>query len=185
MKKDARVPTAAPSSARTARQTLVVLGILTLLGGCSSIKVSDLNVFRPPETLHGNRVDAYRLEELVPGTSTQADVTALIGSPTIKATFDPNTWLYLSEVTKVRIAQTPGVDNQAVVALSFDDRGMLRDIKKLDTADALPVTVVAGATVSPGTSASFMQQLFGNIGRFNATGAPAPTAGGGSPIGGL
>jgi outer membrane protein assembly factor BamE (lipoprotein component of BamABCDE complex) len=164
---------------------LAMLGILTLLGGCSSVNLSSINVFRAPETLHGNRVDAYRLEELVPGTSTQADVTALIGSPTAKATFDPNMWLYISEVTQTRIARTPGVANQAVVALSFDDRGVLRDIKKLDQADALPVTVVAGATVSPGTSASFMQQLFGNIGKFNAGGAPAPAAGGGAPVGGL
>ena len=181
MNEDARVPTAATSSARIARQTLMVLGILTLLGGCSAF-----GVFSAPQTLHGNRVDQYRLAELVPGTSTQADVTALIGSPTLKATFDPNTWLYLSEVTHTRIARTPGVDDQSVVALSFDDRGVLRDVKKLAQADALPVTVVAGATPSPGTSASFMQQLFGNIGRFNA-GAPAQSGGGGAPapLGGL
>jgi len=175
MNEDARVPAAATSSVRIARPTLVLVGVLTLLGGCST-----WNVFRAPETLHGNRVDQYRLAELVPGTSTQADVTALIGSPTAKATFDTNTWLYLSEVTQTRIAQTPGVDNQSVVALSFDDRGVLRDIRKLGQADALPATVVAGATPSPGTSASFMQQLFGNIGRFNPV-APAAGGGGGAP----
>jgi outer membrane protein assembly factor BamE (lipoprotein component of BamABCDE complex) len=181
MNEDPRVPTAATSSARIARHMLVVLGILTLLGGCSGI-----GIFRAPETLHGNRVDQYRLAELVPGTSTQTDVTALVGSPTAKASFDSNTWLYLSEVTQTRIARTPGVDEQAVVALTFDDGGVLRDIRKLDQADALPVTVVAGATPSPGTSASFMQQLFGNIGRFNA-GVPAAGGGGGAPapLGGL
>jgi outer membrane protein assembly factor BamE (lipoprotein component of BamABCDE complex) len=150
---------------------LVALGALTLLGGCTPF-----GIFRAPETLHGNRVDEYRLAELVPGTSTQADVTALIGSPTTKASFDTNTWLYLSEVTHTRIAQTPGVISQAVVALSFDNGGVLRGIRKLDTADALPTTIVAGATPAPGTSASFLQQLFGNVGRFNPVGG----AGGGS-----
>jgi outer membrane protein assembly factor BamE (lipoprotein component of BamABCDE complex) len=174
------VPTAPTRSARTARQILVALGILTLLGGCSS--TSSLNVFRAPEKLHGNRVDQYRLAELVPGTSTQTDVTALIGSPTAKASFDPNTWLYLSEVTRTRIAQTPGVTNQAVVALSFDNGGVLRDIKKLDTADALPTTIVAGATPAPGTSASFLQQLFGNVGRFNPVGQSASGASSGGPV---
>ncbi len=159
---------------------LAVLGLLALLGGCSS----SLNIFRAPTTLHGNRVDQYRLTELVPGTSTQADVTALIGSPTAKATFDPNTWLYLSEVTHIRIAQTPGVKDQAVVALSFDDKGVLRGIKKLDTADALPVTIVARATPSPGTSASFLQQLFGNVGRFNPLPPSAGTGGGAVTTGG-
>src|SRR5271156_6832635 len=111
----------ATSSARVARQLLMVLGALALVGGCASIPP-----FRAPETLHGNRVDDYRLAELVPGTSTQADVTALIGSPTAKASFDTNTWLYVSEVTHIRIAQTPGVSSQAVVALSFDNGGVLR-----------------------------------------------------------
>jgi outer membrane protein assembly factor BamE (lipoprotein component of BamABCDE complex) len=177
LSEDARVPIAATSSARTARQMLVALGILALSGGCTSIPP-----FRAPEILHGNRVDDYRLKELVPGTSTQADVTALIGSPTAKATFDANTWLYLSEVTHIRIARTPGVSSQAVVALSFDDRGVLRDIKTLDQADEMPVTVVARATPSPGTSASFLQQLFGNVGKFNPLGpGAAQSAGGGAP----
>ncbi len=162
---------------------LVVLGILTLLGGCSSISDSSLNVFRAPHTLHGNRVDEYRLKELVPGTSTQADVTALIGSPTAKASFDPNTWLYLSEVTQTRIARTPGVDDQAVVSLSFDDKGVLTGISKLNQDDALQATVVARTTPAPGTSASFLQQLFGNVGRFNPAGIGGSGAagGGGSP----
>jgi outer membrane protein assembly factor BamE (lipoprotein component of BamABCDE complex) len=171
------VPTAATSPTRIARQMLVALGILTLLGGCSAI-----GVFRAPETLHGNRVDEYRLAELVPGTSTQADVTALIGSPTAKASFDPNTWLYVSEVTRTRIAQTPGVTSQAVVALSFDDKGVLRGINKLDTADALPATIVARATPAPGTSASFLQQLFGNVGRFNPVGGAATGTSAGGPV---
>jgi outer membrane protein assembly factor BamE (lipoprotein component of BamABCDE complex) len=177
LNEDARVPIAAISSARVARQMLVMLGILALLGGCTSFPP-----FRAPETLHGNRVDDYRLKELVPGTSTQADVTALIGSPTAKATFDSNTWLYISEVTKIRIARTPGVEDQTVIALSFDDRGVLRDIKTLGQADELQVTVVARATPSPGTSASFLQQLFGNVGKFNPLGAAgAQSAGGGAP----
>jgi hypothetical protein len=80
MNEVACVPSAATSSARIARQMLVALGVLTLLGGCTP-----MGIFSAPETLHGNRVDDYRLAELVPGTSTQADVTALIGSPTAKA----------------------------------------------------------------------------------------------------
>ena len=84
MNEDARVSTAATGSTRNIPRILAALGILMLLGGCSAF-----GVFSAPQTLHGNRVDQYRLAELVPGTSTQADVTALVGSPTAKATFDP------------------------------------------------------------------------------------------------
>ena len=145
-----------------------------LLGGCS--------LFEATPQLRGNHVDADQLKELVPGTSTRTDVTALIGSPTARATFDDNTWIYISEVTRPRIAQVQGVMSQDVLVLTFNDQGVLQDVKRLNGEDALPVTVVARTTPSPGTEASFLQQLFGNIGRFNA--APAsPTAGpaGGAP----
>jgi outer membrane protein assembly factor BamE (lipoprotein component of BamABCDE complex) len=152
---------------------LLLVGSL-LLGGCS--------VFEAKSQLRGNRVDADQLKELVPGTSTRTDVTALIGSPTARATFDDNTWIYISEVTRPRIARVQGVLSQDVLVLSFNDQGVLADVKRLNQEDALPVTVVARTTPSPGTEASFLQQLFGNIGRFNA--APSsPTAGpaGGAP----
>jgi outer membrane protein assembly factor BamE (lipoprotein component of BamABCDE complex) len=154
------------------RSRLLLVACL-LLGGCS--------FFEAQSTLRGNRVDADQLKELVPGTSTRADVTALIGSPTARATFDDSTWIYISEVTRPRIARTQGVLSQGVVVLSFNDQGVLQDVKRLNQDDALPVTVVARSTPSPGTEASFLQQLFGNIGRFNAFG-PNPTApSGGAP----
>lgn len=152
---------------------VAALAAALLLGACS--------LFEPTPTMRGNKVDADQLKELVAGTSTRADVTALIGSPTTKATFDDNTWIYVSEVTAPRIARTPGVLAQNVVVLSFDDQGVLRDVKKLDQEDSVPVTMVARSTPSPGTEASFLQQLFGNIGRFNAFG---PGTNGAAPQGG-
>jgi outer membrane protein assembly factor BamE (lipoprotein component of BamABCDE complex) len=138
-----------------------------VLGGCS--------FFEAKPQLRGNHVDADQLKELVPGTTTRADVTALIGSPTARATFDDNTWLYVSEVTRRRIARTDGVLSQKVVVLSFNDQGVLQDVKQVNQDEAVPVSIVARSTPSPGTEASFLQQLFGNIGRFNAIG-PNPTA---------
>jgi outer membrane protein assembly factor BamE (lipoprotein component of BamABCDE complex) len=139
----------------------------------------------PTPQLRGNRIDADQFKELVPGTSTRADVTALLGSPTARATFDDNTWLYVSEVTQPRIAATQAVLRQNVVVLNFNDQGVLQDVKRLNKDDSVPVSVVSRTTPSPGTEASFLQQLFGNIGRFNALpqsqqptapsgGAPAP-----------
>jgi outer membrane protein assembly factor BamE (lipoprotein component of BamABCDE complex) len=133
----------------------------------------------PPPQTRGNRVEAEQLKELVPGTSTKADVTALIGSPTQKATFDENTWLYITETTRPRVGQTLGVLDQGVVVLSFNDRGVLTGVKNVTHDDALPVSVATRTTPSPGTEASFMQQLLGNIGKFNAGGTSGFTPGGG------
>jgi outer membrane protein assembly factor BamE (lipoprotein component of BamABCDE complex) len=134
--------------------------------------------------VRGNHVDADQLKELTPGTSTRADVTALLGSPTARATFDDNTWMYISERTQPRIGATQAVLSQNVVVLTFNEQGVLQHVETRDKADQLPVAVIARTTPSPGTEASFLQQLFGNIGRFSAGspissgvtagGAPAP-----------
>ncbi len=134
----------------------------------------------PPPVQRGNKVDAQNMKELVPGTSTKADVTALIGSPTARATFDDNSWLYISELTQQRPAQTLGEIAQNVVVVTFDEKGMLQKVGTRDMADALPVTMVARTTPSPGTEASFMQQLLGNIGRFTPAGLSSSGGGGGS-----
>src|SRR3954468_10438883 len=136
----------------------------------------------PPPQVRGNKVGAESLKELVPGTSTKADVSAIIGSPTARDTFDDNTWLYISELTQERIGRTLGELNQNVVVLNFNEQGVLKTVHTLGKEDALPVTVIARTTPSPGTEASFIQQLLGNIGRFNPAGAGSttgPTSGGG------
>jgi len=138
----------------------------------------------PPPQTRGNKVDPDQLKELVPGTSTKADVTSLIGSPTQKATFDENSWLYITEVTRPRVGRTLGVLDQDVVVLTFDDRGVLTGVKKYTQDDAIPVAVASRTTPSPGTEASFMQQLIGNIGRYNPTGSGGFTTGGGAPSSG-
>jgi outer membrane protein assembly factor BamE (lipoprotein component of BamABCDE complex) len=166
------MPASAQTLARPWARRLLLVSCL-LLSCCSWLA--------PPPQLRGNKVDPDQLKELTPGTSTKADVTAVIGSPTATATFDNNTWLYISETTQTRIARTLGEVDQNVVVLSFDDRGLLKNVSKIGKEDSLPVTVVARTTPSPGTEASFLQQLLGNVGRFNPAGAGGFGVGGGAP----
>ena len=159
---------------------LALLCALALLGGCGWLA-------QKPQ-VRGNRIDAALLKELTPGTSTRGDATALLGSPTAKATFDDNQWIYIGEITRPVIGRTQTVLNQEVVMLTFNDQGVLQDIKRLGQKDSYPVQVVARATPSPGSEASFLQQLFGNVGKFNPAGLAGaamtgPSIGGGSPSG--
>ena len=142
-----------------------------LLAGCSVLQSS-------PQ-VRGNKVDDDQLKDLVPGTSTRADVASLLGSPTTKATFDDNTWIYISEVTQPRVGRVLGIKSQTVVTMVFDDGGVLRAINHLDQDDAKNVSVVSRATPSPGSDSSFLQQLLGNVGKFSA----GPAAGTGSDSG--
>jgi outer membrane protein assembly factor BamE (lipoprotein component of BamABCDE complex) len=136
-----------------------------------------------PPQVRGDKIDPDQVKQLVPGTSTRADVTALVGSPTAKATFDDNTWIYISEVTKPQIGGTLSVLDQQVYLMKFDSRGVLTGIQKKTMDDGRPVEMVSRTTPSPGTEASIIQQLLGNVGRFSpGSNLPGNTSGAqGSP----
>ena len=166
------------------RPPALLLAPLLLLAACDSQPVQRLvDVVSPTIQQHGARVDPEQLHELVPGTSTKADVTSLIGSPTARATFDDNTWIYIAERTYNRIGRLPGVDKQDVVVLNFDQGGVLRSVRKLNKDNAQPVSVATATTPSPGTEASFIQQLLGNVGRYNPGGSGLGSTGAGSSAG--
>ena len=149
------------------RAVPVALLALVLLAGCGADSSGFLS---HPIQARGNRVDVDQLAQLVPGTSTRGDALALLGSPTARATFDDNTWLYISELTKPVIGATNAVHGQFTVALTFDQAGVLRQVDRKGMDDAVPVTVVARTTPTPGNETSFLQQLLGNVGRFNPGG---------------
>ena len=67
------------------RRVSAASAVLVLLSGCS--------FFEAKSQIRGNKIDPDALAELTPGTSTRADATALLGSPTARATFDDNRWI--------------------------------------------------------------------------------------------
>lgn len=123
-----------------------------------------------PVQARGNKVEPEQLAQLVPGTSTRADVLAVVGSPTARATFDDNTWIYIAELTKPVIGATNTVEDQQAVSLTFDQGGVLRRIERKGASDGLTIESVARTTPTPGTESSFVQQLLGNVGKFSPGG---------------
>jgi len=159
------------------RKTLALIA-LTALSGCT--------IFGDAPHYRGIAVSAHDLGELTPGLSTQADAQALLGPPTFQEMFDNNNWVYVSQITKMRIGQTEGVKQQHVVVLTFDNNGTLQTITQKDLADADQVAMDSNQTPVPGGKASFIQQLVGGVGSYNPLGATGLGGGGNtSGAGGL
>ncbi|TLU72514.1 outer membrane protein assembly factor BamE [Lichenicoccus roseus] len=159
-----QVRAARASASRRAIGPAACLPLLAVaLAGCG--------LFSPLPTDRGISIEAVDYDKLVPGTTTKADVTNLIGSPTSHATFDDNTWIYIGEVTAPVPMARPRVEKQEVVVLAFDAGGTLRSRRLLDRADGRDIAMAAGKTPTPGSQTSFMQQLIGNVGRYNPLGA--------------
>jgi outer membrane protein assembly factor BamE (lipoprotein component of BamABCDE complex) len=170
------------------RRLTGALAALVLLGGCGWLPdmppLPGADLFETPRQLRGNLVEEEELRQIVTGVSSRNDVQALLGSPSATSTFDDNEWFYIGGVTRQRPGQLLGIEEQRVVIVRFDPRGTVREVRRLGMEDGRTIVAVARTTPSPGNERSFMQQLFGNIGRVGPSvsggqstgpGAPAPT----------
>lgn len=129
---------------------------------------------------HGDPVDAIDLARVQPGVSTRADVVAALGTPSNVAVFDENAWYYISNRERTIAFLAPESIERQVVSIYFDDQGVVSSVDKFGLERGREVDVVSRETPSFGQSPTIIQQMLGNLGRFNKETGP----GGGGPTGG-
>ena len=116
---------------------------------------------------HGHRLDAAALAQIEPGQSAQGDVIQLLGSPSSLATFDDRTWYYVSQRTERHSFYHTTIVAQDVVAIEFDEQGMVSRVDRHDLNGAREIDVVDRETPTSGNEMSVLEQFLGNLGRFN------------------
>jgi outer membrane protein assembly factor BamE (lipoprotein component of BamABCDE complex) len=116
---------------------------------------------------HGNEIDLDNLVEIEPGKTRKSRVSALLGAPSSRSDFGDDTWLYIASVTKTISFFKPELVNRKVVYITFDNDGVVGSIGKLSEADGRRIEIVDRETATAGQRITLLQQLIGNIGRFN------------------
>lgn len=107
------------------------------------------------------------IARLTPGEARKEDVAALLGGPSTIGTFDDNRWYYVGARATRLAFFDPNLQEQKVVVVEFEDDGVLRRIRKLDETDSRSISPVSRETPTAGAELTFIQQLLGNVGRFN------------------
>ncbi len=143
---------------------------------CALLSLSGCAIFSDEPHYRGVAVSDHDLKELTPGLSQQADVQAVLGPPTFVEQFNQNNWDYVSQVTRMRIARTEGVQNQHVVVVTFDNNGVLQSITEKNKADAVHVAMDGNHTPVPGGHAGFIRMLVGGVGSYNPLGTASDTS---------
>jgi outer membrane protein assembly factor BamE (lipoprotein component of BamABCDE complex) len=98
---------------------------------------------------------------------TKEQVVKILGTPSSMGVFDDNSWYYISRKTSRVSFFQPDVLDQQVFIVNFDNKGVVRDLGHKDMADAREVEPAPGATPAPGRELTFLEQVIGNVGRFN------------------
>lgn len=139
----------------------------------------------PSVEQRGNLPNPDKLSEIHAGTTTKDEVSKILGTPSSVSVFNNDkSWYYISRRTSQTAFFDPAVLDQQVYIVNFDDQGVVKAVDHKVLEDGKEITPVARATPAPGRELSFLEQLIGNLGRFNSSeGGGSSGGGGGSPRG--
>jgi outer membrane protein assembly factor BamE (lipoprotein component of BamABCDE complex) len=118
----------------------------------------------------GNLPETDKLAEVQPGTTTRDQVVKILGTPSSTGIFDDKSWFYISRKTKQFAFLNPDVLDQQVYIVRFDGNGVDASVDRKDLNDGRDIEPVPGATPAPGRELTFLEQVLGNMGRFNKSG---------------
>ncbi len=139
----------------------------------------------PIVDVRGHGVREADTKQIVEGMSTREDIAALLGSPSTTSTFGPEAWYYITTTKERSGLFVPEVVKQNVFAVRFNEAGTVKDFGRYHLKDGRPVEIVEKTTPTEGHSLGVLEQLLGNIGRFNSPGRQPGTAGGMGGPGGM
>jgi outer membrane protein assembly factor BamE (lipoprotein component of BamABCDE complex) len=129
----------------------------------------------------GNLPEPDKLAQIRPGSTTRDEVAKILGTPSSIGVFNEKNWYYISRRTSQVAFLDPDVLDQQVFIVNFDDKGVVRAIDHKDMKDGREIEPAPGATPAPGRELTFVEQVLGNIGRFNKSSSKSDDSGGDGP----
>ena len=141
------------------RASAFALAGALLLGACT-----------PTTSYQGFQAVEANPKDVKVGVDDKTTVMDRLGSPSAVATFDPNTWYYISQISDQVAFHMPEVKRRDVVAINFnkaDDK--VADVKTYGLKDGRVIAYNKRATATRGRELSVLEQLLGNIGNSNLT----------------
>ena len=137
------------------RATALVLTSVVLLGACT-----------PITSYQGFQAVESNPKDVKVGLDSKSTVMDRLGSPSAVATFDPNTWYYISQVSDQMAFRRPNIRRRDVVAIAFnkgDDKVLAVNAYTLKDGHVVPFN--KRATPTRGRELSVIEQILGNIGQ--------------------
>lgn len=130
----------------------------------------------------GHNTSDQDLKQVIEGQSSKEDIAALLGSPSTTSIYGPETWFYISATKERSGVFKADVVKQHVLGIQFDEAGIVKEYGQYTLEDGKPVEIVERTTPTEGHTLGVLEQLLGNVGRFN-TGPRQPGGAMGGPMG--
>lgn len=121
----------------------------------------------PMSDTRGHVAATADIGAIKPGATNKDGVLKLLGSPSSVSSFGPETWYYISARKERKAFFEPKIVEQKVTGVEFDEGGLVREVHGYDEKDARDIAAVKRTTPTEGHTLGFVEQIVGNIGRFN------------------
>ena len=148
------------------KSKIAICAVALFVSGCAA----DVNT-------RGNLVSDTKITQVKPNVTTQYDITRLFGPPTLTSPFaEDRRWYYAGQTTERLGIFKHEVIETKVVQVDFDENGVVTQVAELNPDATQDVDFVERTTSTAGKEYTILQQLIGNVGRFNGAGAMAERA---------
>lgn len=143
----------------------VALIALVATSGCSRVRGHQ-----------GYLSDAQLVDSIKPGVDNRESVTRTLGRPTFAGQFDANDWYYVDRETKQLAFALPVATKQTLLRVTFDAAGNVTAVSKSGIEKIAAIRPIGDKTPTLGSTRSFFQEIFGNIGQVGSVGQGGATA---------
>ncbi len=129
-----------------------------------------LSACEPKVAERGKKQLVEAAEQITPNETTRAEVVEMLGTPSAVGQFGSKAWYYVAQRKEGVGFFAPEVVDSHVLRLTFSG-DTVNDLRYYDQSDTRQVSFSGRETPTEGQEYGFIEQLIGNIGKFNKQGA--------------
>ena len=122
--------------------------------------------------------------KIVVGKTTRDEVAGLLGSPSAQSSFGDESWYYVTNRKEAFAFMKPELTEQEVMRVQFDKAGIVSKVENYDKNSGEDIALAKRETPTEGHTLGFVEQILGNLGRFNKPGGGNNSAAPGRKQGG-
>jgi outer membrane protein assembly factor BamE (lipoprotein component of BamABCDE complex) len=148
------------ASNRSGLRRVAVAGLLCLALGACVASYRNHGYMPPPEDL----------AEIAIGVDTRDSVAEAVGSPTSAGLLNDSGYYYVRSRMRSFAYRAPQEIDREVLAITFDNRGVVRNIERFGMEEGRIVTLERRVTESSIVDRTFLRQLLGSLGRLTPSG---------------
>ena len=117
----------------------------------------------PTVQVHGYVPPPSDIARIKPGFDDTGSVEEVLGRPSSNGVLRDSAWYYVQSVVESYTYHAPRVIDRTVLAVNFDQNGVVRDIQRYGLEDGKIINLTTRTTETGGRELGILEQLFGNL----------------------